>query len=646
MAPFSGTDAEQLKDHAQRDLLDLLEGIRGKKNLVVQKSLAGLINIFVKFSTLQEYGVDKIFWLETGNVDTSQRHVVFLARGENSQTPMAIADQIKQLRARDSDHQFHIFWTPRRTLVSDKVLESEGILGDVHIAELPVYFVPLESDVYSLELDDAFDELFLRGDPTSIYLSAKALMALQIKLGLFPRITGKGDNARRLVDLLARMRSEMAVANPSPSSAFELSPSPTLESLIIIDRQVDFGTVLLTQLTYEGLLDEVFQIQNNQTEVDTSVVGASSNATAAQSASAKSTPSPTSQQTRKRKVQLDSTDKLYEQLRDANFAIVGPLLNKIARRLEKDFESRHGAKSTSELREFVQKLPVYQAEQQSLKIHSGLTEEVIKFTKSDVFNRALEIQHNIAAGGDASYHHDNIEEMIARETPIATVLRLLCLESVFCGGMKPKDLERFKVQILQSYGYQHMLTIDALDKLHLLQSRGAIIGPRTNYPNVRKSLRLIVDDVNESNPEDIAYVYSGYAPLSIRVIQCVIQKQQILSLTKGSQNSAMSGSSGASATGWKGFEDVLKNVQGPTFDEVQRGEDKAVKARQILNGSGEKKAVFIFFLGGITFTEIAALRFIAKQEETRRRIIICTTSIISGSRMMQAALEETQADRK
>ena len=59
----------------------------------------------------------------------------------------------------------------------------------------------------------------------------------------------------------------------------------------------------------------------------------------------------------------------------------------------------------------------------------------------------------------------------------------------------------------------------------------------------------------------------------------------------------------------------MKHVRGQTFDEVQKGEDKAVKARSLLSGSGDKKTVFVVFLGGITFTEIAALRFIAKKEE-------------------------------
>ena len=68
-----------------------LSQIRGKKNLVIEKSLAGPIGIFVKFSTLQDHGVDKVFFLENDNVDVSQKNVIFLARGEKANQPLAVA---------------------------------------------------------------------------------------------------------------------------------------------------------------------------------------------------------------------------------------------------------------------------------------------------------------------------------------------------------------------------------------------------------------------------------------------------------------------------------------------------------------------------------------------------------------------------
>jgi hypothetical protein len=69
--------------------------VRGKKNLVIEKALAGTIGLFVKFSTLQEYGVDKVFFLENHNVDATQRNVVFLVRGENAKKTRTVAGMVQ-----------------------------------------------------------------------------------------------------------------------------------------------------------------------------------------------------------------------------------------------------------------------------------------------------------------------------------------------------------------------------------------------------------------------------------------------------------------------------------------------------------------------------------------------------------------------
>ncbi|KAF2972918.1 hypothetical protein GQX73_g556 [Xylaria multiplex] len=679
MAPHVGFDTEHIRDKARKDLLLLLEGVRGKKNLVIERSLAGPVGVIVKVSTLHDYGVDKFFFLENDNADTSQRNVVFMARGECARHAQAIANQIKRLqRESQTGHEFHIFWVPRRTLVSDRLLEEAGVLGDVNISELPIYFFPLERDVLSLELDDSFRDLYLFKDTTPAFLMAKALMGIQLKHGLFPRVIGKGDYAKRVAELLTRMRQEiLAGETTNEANKTGLSPSNSVESVVIIDREVDFVTPLLTQLTYEGLIDEIWGIQNNQADVDSTVVGAPAQPP---SQGVSTTPNPTPAP-RKRKIQLDSSDKLYDGLRDTNFAIVGTLLNKVARRLQSDYESRHGSKTTAELKDFVKKLPSYQAEHQSLKIHTGLAEDIMKHTRTDQFSRLLEAQQNLAAGADPSSQHDAIEELIARDASLAEVLRLLCIYSCISGGIKSKDFDHFRRLVLEGYGYQHLITLHNLEKLQLFLSRsspmanmipmpgaGTATGTKTNYTYLRKQLRLIVDEVNEHDPDDIAYVYSGYAPLSIRLVQCVLQKQYLFSIARG--NVAGAGTvAGSGAQGWRGFDEVVKHARGPAFDDIQKGEDKAVKARALLSGGGDKKTVFVVFVGGITFTEIAALRFIAKKEEgsqlrsplfplfaytcrrannlanlydtARRNIVICTTSIISGNKMMEAGIEKS-----
>ncbi|KAJ4345865.1 Vacuolar protein-sorting-associated protein 33 [Didymosphaeria variabile] len=617
MAPITPFSASEIAEKARRDLLLLLEGIRGKKNLVLEKALAGSVNLLVKSSTLQEYGVDKFFFLENDNVNSSQRNVVFLVRGEKAKTVMAVADQIKRLR-RDSqiEHEFSIFWVPRRTLVSDQLLEEAGVLGEASVSEWPLFFVPLADDVLSLELDDAVTDLYLRQDPTSIYLAARALMQQQQKHGLFPRIIGKGDNGKRLTDLLTRMRTEVTAGDASSSTSpsfLGLAPSSTADSLIIIDREVDFPTVLLTQLTYEGLLDEVFNISANQTEVDSSVVGGAA-PQPGQSGSASTS--------RERKILIDSKDPLYATLGDSNFAIVGNLLNKAARRLQSSTgRDQLAAKTTAELRDFVAKLPGYQAEQASLKLHTSLAEEIIKYTHTDIFRRSLEVQQNIMSGLDPTTQHDTIDELINRDVPLHSILRLLCLESTTNAGMRPKDLESFKRTVIQAYGSQHILTLSNLEKMNLLQPRGgsglgatpaAKPGSVTNYTPLRKSLKIWDDEVNEAEPNDISYTFSGYAPLSVRIIQSIIQKHTLANAIKPPSDPRAAAQANPLAQGLRIFDDASKYVRGATFDEKQTGEEKAIKARNMLNGSHNDgaKTIVVFFLGGVTRAEIAALRFI------------------------------------
>lgn len=478
-------------------------------------------------------------------------------------------------------------------------------------------------------------------------------MLLQKQYGLFQRILGKGDNAQRLADLLQRMRSEEDVnqssdPNNSHLTSFGLTPSSVVENLIIVDREVDMPTVLSTQLTYEGLLDEVFGVNNNQTEVDSSVIGGASTPRQDRGSS----PAPTA--ATKRKIQLDSSDKLYPLLRDNNFATIGPTLNRTARRLQSDQQNiKQSDQSISDLKSFVSKLPSHQAESASLNTHTSLAQEIMKFTQSEMFGRSLEVQQNLLAGADPSTMHENIEEIIARGAPLRTALRLLCLSSCLNNGIRTRDLESFKRQILQAYGHQHILTLANLEKMGLLvprESHRGYLNPiasaagstSTDVNALRRALSLWIDDVAEADPDDVSYVFSGYAPISVRLVQAVLQKSHVQNLANppkpGAPGHAISGS------GWKGFEDVVSRIRGATVDVTQKGSDAdASAARKTLRGNREgPKTTVVFFLGGVTFAEIAALRFVSQQigEASGRRLVIGTTSVISGDRAVGVAEEK------
>lgn len=61
---------------------------------------------------------------------------------------------------------------------------------------------------------------------------------------------------QRVLDMVMRKKREMAdTENQLP---------PQIDSVLLLDRSVDLLTPLFTQLTYEGLIDEFYDIQNSK----------------------------------------------------------------------------------------------------------------------------------------------------------------------------------------------------------------------------------------------------------------------------------------------------------------------------------------------------------------------------------------------
>jgi len=61
--------------------------------VVFSRELPGVIGLFVGFSTLKEYGVEKVFVLENGNTDSSQRNIIYVVDAENPATVQAVAGE-------------------------------------------------------------------------------------------------------------------------------------------------------------------------------------------------------------------------------------------------------------------------------------------------------------------------------------------------------------------------------------------------------------------------------------------------------------------------------------------------------------------------------------------------------------------------
>ena len=109
------------------------------------------------------------------------------------------------------------------------------------------------------------------------------------------------------------------------------------------------------------------------------------------------------------KVLVNGDDVLYAQVRNLNFSVIGPLLSKKAKELEKILKvelsisftlycfthtqkERRKAKTVSEFKTFVSKLGTSMQLQYSLQTHTNLTDMIMSVATAPSLQRRLEIE--------------------------------------------------------------------------------------------------------------------------------------------------------------------------------------------------------------------------------------------------------------
>uniref|UniRef100_A0A674ERE2 Vacuolar protein sorting-associated protein 33A n=1 Tax=Salmo trutta TaxID=8032 RepID=A0A674ERE2_SALTR len=569
----------------------------GRVNLNILREAARkeLREFLDKCGGSKEHEVEKMFTLKGGRLPAADvKNIIFFVRPRLELMDI-IAENVISEDKMHSPRDFHMLFVPRRSMLCEQRLKEQGVLGSfINIDEYILDLIPYDGDLLSMESEGAFRECYLESDQTSLYHTAKGLMTLQALYGTIPQIFGKGECARHVANMMLRMKREFAGS--------QTQILPVFDSLLLLDRNVDLLTPLATQLTYEGLIDEVYGITNGYVKLPPEKFSAQKK----QGEAGKDLP------TEPKKMQLNSAEELYAEIRDKNFNGVGAALSKKAKIISAAFEERHSAKTVGEIKQFVSQLPHMQAARSSLANHTSIAELIKDITTSEAFFDNLTVEQEFMTGVDTDKVNTYIEDCIAQKDPLIKILRLVCMQSVCNNGLKQKLLDYYKREILQTYGYEHMLTLNNLEKTGLLKPQ---TGTRNNYPTIRKTLKLWMEDANEQNPNDISYVYSGYAPLSIRLTQVLARP------------------------GWRSIEEVLKMLPGPHFEERQQLPAGLHKKRQ----QGENRTTLVFFLGGVTYAEIAALRFLSQMEDGGTEYIIATTKLINGTSWIKSLMDRPEA---
>ncbi|KAK6228271.1 hypothetical protein SCA6_000611 [Theobroma cacao] len=607
----SPLNLKSLREQSQRDLVKILKDIRGKKCLVIEPKLGGSLSLIIQTSLLKEYGIE-LRHLSAEPVQTDCTKVVYLVPSQRDLMKF-ISSHVHNDISKGLQREYYIYFVPRREIQCEKILEEENVHHLMTIGEYPLYVVPLDEDVLSFELDLAYKECQVDGNTGSLWQIAKAIHKLESSFGVIPNLRAKGKASVLVADILNRMQTE------EPVSSSDMAV-PEINTLILIDREVDMVTPMCSQLTYEGLVDEFLRINNGSVELDSSVMGVQ-------------------QEGKKMKVPLNSSDKLFKEIRDLNFEVVVQVLRQKATSMKQDYTEMTTTNQTvSELKDFVKKLNSLP----EMTRHINLAQHLSKFTSKPSFLAKLDMEHTIVEASSYDICFEYIEEMIQKQEPLINVLRILILFSVTNSGLPKKHFDYLRQvlftlrELLHSYGFEHMATLNNLEKAGLFKKQES----KSNWLTVKRALQLVVEDTDTANPNDIAYVFSGYAPLSIRLVQHAVR------------------------SGWRPMEEILKLLPGP-HTETKRGRFASNPSFDTLQSAsngidkiadGRRSLVLVVFVGGVTFAEISALRFLSAQEsgdgvseEVKKMelssiegmaydLIIGTTKIVNGHTLAETFL--------
>lgn len=679
-----------------------MDTLRGQKILVLDPSLVGTLSLIAEARLLLEHGVSEVHQTDREfdlPSSTPIQHVLFLVR-PNLSVMRAVVEHVRNLTSAiaskasnaansatsssgkshkrgakhkkdtddsnatgdgdsssqtgGSDVSIHVYGVPRMTLVCERMLEEAGVLGDVHIGQFELDLVPIDDDILSMELPQAFREEYLDGDHSVLYYAAQAIMKLQGMFGPIPSIKAKGRAAKDVYDMVVKMGQLAGLGSMEGNSE--------IDSLILIDRQIDMISPLMTQLTYEGLIDEVFGIDNGMLDISgNQIPGMNAESKSSQEQQKKTT-------SKRKKLPLNFNDRVFAEIRDLPITAVGRLLKQRILDLNEAYEKRHGLQTVKELKDFVGNLPYLQEEHTSVTNHTNIAHEIKnRTTSSPEFVRRVQMEQAILMGDDKEAL-EYIEDCIDRQESLTKVLRMLCLLSVVNNGLKQKVFEPVKLSLIQTYGYDVLLTLFNLEKCGLLRQQEQ----KSTWPQISKTLQCMVTDMDDAAPKDIAYVFSIYAPISVRLVEASCFKpggwrsiEPALAVlsgpgivtepgTKSAASSTTASAASASATASPSSAALSGSAAGATNTTAT-----STSATSSASASGRRKVALVFFLGGCTLAEISALRFLSSggagsggnnaspsagsgamdSQEGGWDFVVATTKLIRGDALVQSLFD-------
>lgn len=452
--------------------------------------------------------------------------------------------------------------------------------------------LPIDYDLFSLDNDESFREIYIDKNNSSIEQLANIVLKLEVAFGKIKHKYIKGNNAKLFFDLLFNKEEEHNIKSTDETFG-----------MIVLDRSVDFITPFLSNLTFEGLVDECYGIDKGQINVKKKLFKGKFK-----------------EFDKKIKPEKDmmiypltsDINGFYCDLRCFHYQTVLKYLLGLSNRMEEIKKNKNNLKSLSEVGDTaieLQKLVHINSYKQD---NMEMIHEIFKIVDEDYQIKENSILQGISQSNSETFYDDCITD----KKDLDKILSLMILESLTQNGIE--NYAKIKRDILAVYGYQNIFLLRNLETLEWLKEKDKLSLKKifkSNYQQISEKLNLFTEDFFLGKTDSLSYVHQGYCPISLRLIEKVGEG------------------------GWSEIKDILQLIPGETSFPNNESE--------IANPKEELNTIFLVFLGGITYTEIEGIRYLNRkykqfydksdrENKTRKQFIIITTQILNRKKLLNS----------
>ena len=484
-----------------------------------------------------------------------------------------------------------IIFIPGESYELIEYMMANELINNFKIFSFNMDFLPIDNDLLSMEKDNCFREIYIDKNLTSISELANAFVKLESCFGKVKYRYYKGDNSKIFDNLVREKEKEN-----------NIKTTEQILGMITLDRSVDFLTALTTNYTYEGLIDDFFNINCGTIKIkesfirDTSLKNKNSNTEATVTYGLTS-----------------SINPFYCQIRCMNYIDANLFIKQISEYYHKIAEQNKdkGKASIEEIKKATNDINTYIKEVKApLFANKNILYHIINNISDSQYKQHIKNEQILLTGELPPNLHLYYDDYICDKKDLNKLLKLLAIECLTQGGVQ--DYNIIKRDILNIYGYQNIFLFRDLENLGWLKEKAYIknlIG--YSYDQICEKLELVNTEYYKKI-EDCAYLMFGFCPLSLKLIE------------KGVEGK------------WNKIQEIVRKMPGEVSFPVD--ESEIAKPNNALN------TIFLVFIGGVTYAEIEGIRFLNRKfkeqfekskdkKPTRTQLIIVTTCILNTKKI-------------